>query len=82
MSDAGFQKFVEILRSADAETVDRLRSDFDPFLSQATALCNADNQYSDDSNASIGLTRIDHESRAKPFEGCRLDATVRLGLTG
>ena len=31
MSEAGFQEFLEILRSGDAEAVDRLLSDFDPF---------------------------------------------------
>jgi hypothetical protein len=30
-----FQKFVEILQSGDAEAVDRLLSDFDPFLRRA-----------------------------------------------
>ena len=38
MSDAGFQKFLEILRSGDAEAVDRLLSDFDPFLRRAIRL--------------------------------------------
>jgi len=37
MSEAGFQKFVEILRNGDAEAVDRLLSAFDLFLSRATS---------------------------------------------
>jgi DNA-directed RNA polymerase specialized sigma24 family protein len=35
MSEADFQKFVEILQSGDAEAVDRLLSEFDPMLRQA-----------------------------------------------
>jgi DNA-directed RNA polymerase specialized sigma24 family protein len=38
MIQADFQKFVEILRSGDAEAVDRLLSDFDPFLRGAIRL--------------------------------------------
>jgi DNA-directed RNA polymerase specialized sigma24 family protein len=38
MSGGGFQKFLEILRSGDAEAVDRLLADFDPFLRQAIRL--------------------------------------------
>ena len=35
VSEADFRKFVEILRSGDAAAVDRLLSDFDPFLRRA-----------------------------------------------
>jgi DNA-directed RNA polymerase specialized sigma24 family protein len=35
MREAGFQKFVEILRNGDAEAVDRLLADLDPFLRRA-----------------------------------------------
>jgi hypothetical protein len=35
MSEAGFQKFLEILHSGDDEAVDRLLADFDPFLRRA-----------------------------------------------
>jgi DNA-directed RNA polymerase specialized sigma24 family protein len=38
MKDAGFQKFLEILRSGDAEAVDRLLLEFDPFLRRAIRL--------------------------------------------
>lgn len=38
MSDAGFQKFIEILRSGNPEAVDRLLADFDPFLRRAIRL--------------------------------------------
>jgi len=38
MTEAGFQRFIEILRSGDAEAVDRLLSDFDPFLRRAIRL--------------------------------------------
>ncbi len=38
MSEAGFQEFFEILRNGDAEAVDRLLSDFDPFLRRAIRL--------------------------------------------
>jgi hypothetical protein len=38
MTEAGFQKFIEILRSGDAEAVDRLLADFDPFLRRAIRL--------------------------------------------
>ena len=42
MSDAGFQKILEILRSGDSEAVDRLLSDLDPVLRQGirSRLCN------------------------------------------
>src|SRR5579871_5626241 len=42
MNDAGFQKFLEILRSGDPEAVDRLLSDVDPVLRRAIRLrlCN------------------------------------------
>jgi RNA polymerase sigma factor (sigma-70 family) len=38
MGDAGFQKFLEILRSGNREAVDRLLADFDPFLRRAIRL--------------------------------------------
>jgi DNA-directed RNA polymerase specialized sigma24 family protein len=38
MLEAGFQEFFEILRSGDAEAVERLLSDFDPFLRRAIRL--------------------------------------------
>ena len=38
MHDAGFQEFFEILRNGDPEAVDRLLSDFDPFLRRAIRL--------------------------------------------
>jgi DNA-directed RNA polymerase specialized sigma24 family protein len=38
MHEAGFQEFFEILRTGDAEAVDRLLSDFDPFLRRAIRL--------------------------------------------
>jgi DNA-directed RNA polymerase specialized sigma24 family protein len=38
MRGAGFQEFIEILRNGDAEAVDRLLSDFDPFLRRAIRL--------------------------------------------
>jgi DNA-directed RNA polymerase specialized sigma24 family protein len=38
MSEAGFQKFLEILRSGDEEAVGRLLADFDPFLRRAIRL--------------------------------------------
>lgn len=38
MREAGFQEFFEILRSGDAEAVERLLSDFDPFLRRAIRL--------------------------------------------
>jgi len=38
MRDPGFQEFIEILRNGDAEAVDRLLSDFDPFLRRAIRL--------------------------------------------
>ena len=38
MSDVGFQKFLEILRSGDEQAVDRLLADFDPFLRRAIRL--------------------------------------------
>jgi hypothetical protein len=38
MSEADFQKFVEILRSGDAEAVDRLLGEFDPFMRRAIRL--------------------------------------------
>lgn len=38
MSEAEFQRFLEILHSGDAEAVDRLLADFDPFLRRAIRL--------------------------------------------
>jgi RNA polymerase sigma factor (sigma-70 family) len=38
MTQVDFQKFVEILRSGDADAVDRLLSEFDPFLRGAIRL--------------------------------------------
>jgi DNA-directed RNA polymerase specialized sigma24 family protein len=38
MREAGFQEFFEILRNGDAAAVDRLLSDFDPFLRRAIRL--------------------------------------------
>jgi DNA-directed RNA polymerase specialized sigma24 family protein len=38
MREAGFQEFFEILRFGDAEAVERLLSDFDPFLRRAIRL--------------------------------------------
>jgi DNA-directed RNA polymerase specialized sigma24 family protein len=44
MREAGFQEFFEILRSGDAEAVERLLSDFDPFLRRAIRLRLCDRQ--------------------------------------
>src|SRR5580704_973989 len=83
MREAGFQQFFEILRNGDAEAVDRLLSDVDPFLRRAIRLRLFDRRARrvvDTSDILQSLLK-DYLSREETDEGAASSARLRGYLT-
>jgi RNA polymerase sigma factor (sigma-70 family) len=80
MREAGFQEFFEILRSGDAEAVERLLSDLDPFLRRAIRLRLRDRRVVDTSDILQSLLK-DYLSREGTDTGSASSRRLRAYLT-